>query len=75
MQRFRTYALPLSGASPEAVEWVAKMWVDEKLQEVGRGYYEQLKNPETRMEQYDDVFKGIPGITYGNFDASWSFTR
>lgn len=51
------------------------MWGDKKLQEVGRGYYEQLKSPETRMEQYDDVFKGIQGITYGNFDASWSFTR
>lgn len=51
------------------------MWSDPKLQEVGRGYFEQVKDPETRMEQYDDVFKGTPGITYGDFEPSWAFTR
>lgn len=50
------------------------MWGDEKLQEIGSGIHEQAKSPETRIEESEDVFKGIQGITYGSFDADWTFT-
>ncbi|KAF2808310.1 putative glutathione S transferase [Mytilinidion resinicola] len=71
--RFRSYNLPLTTATPEAIEWISKMWNDPQLREVGKGYFRQAENPKSKVKHYDDVFKGVEGITYGKFDEDWVF--
>ncbi|OBT70789.1 hypothetical protein VF21_10091 [Pseudogymnoascus sp. 05NY08] len=72
--RFRTYNLPLTTASPEALLWVKKMWSDPTLKLLSKDYFKQAEDPETAMAQFDDIFKGNPEIQYGKFEEDWEFT-
>lgn len=72
-QRLRTYNLPLDAATSEAIAWMKKMWSDPSMKEIQRDYFRQAENPETRIEKYDDKFKGNPEIVYGSFDEDWEF--
>lgn len=71
--RFRTYDLPLDAATPEAVAWIRKMWSDPNLKELSRDYFRQAEMPETRIEKYDNKYKGNPDIVFGTFDKDWEF--
>ncbi|RFU34684.1 hypothetical protein B7463_g1656, partial [Scytalidium lignicola] len=72
--RFRTYNLPLDSATPEAIAWIAKMWSDPILQELGNDYFRQAERPETGIEKYDDIFEGHKDITFGKFEENWEFS-
>ncbi|KFY47725.1 hypothetical protein V496_10480 [Pseudogymnoascus sp. VKM F-4515 (FW-2607)] len=72
--RFRTYSLPLTTASPEALLWAKKMWSDPTLKLLGKDYFKQAEDPETAIIRYDDVFKGNPEILFGRFEEDWEFT-
>ncbi|KAF2494085.1 putative glutathione S transferase [Lophium mytilinum] len=71
--RFRSFNLPLTTATPEAIEWTRKMWSDPQLKKVGKDYFQQAENPRSKIDRYDDLFKGVEGITYGKFDEEWTF--
>ncbi|KAH8821328.1 hypothetical protein F5884DRAFT_83675 [Xylogone sp. PMI_703] len=71
--RFRTYNLPLDSASPEALAWMAKMWSDPVMKALGKDYFKQVENPETKIDKYDDKYKGNKDITYGTFEEDWEF--
>jgi hypothetical protein len=73
-QRFRTYNLPLTSASPEVLAWMKKMWSDPTIKLVIKDYYKQAKDPETTIAKYDDIFKGKPDVQYGRFEEDWEFT-
>jgi hypothetical protein len=73
VQRFRTYNLPLSSATPETLEWIRKMWSDAKMREIASDYFRQAADPKTRIEKYDDIFAGNPEIEYGKFEEDWQF--
>jgi len=49
------------------------MWSDPKIKEVCRDYFRQAEREETRVERYEDIFKGIPGIEVGVFGEDWEF--
>ncbi|KAJ5921432.1 glutathione S transferase [Penicillium verhagenii] len=72
--RFRTYGLPLTSASEDALAWMGTMWNDPAFQSLSTKYYVQLKDPETRIEQYDDVYQGQADIQYGHFPEDWKFS-
>lgn len=73
MQRFRTYNLPLSHASPEVLEWAKKMWSDPKMKEIISDYFRQAEDPRTHIEKYENIFAGNPDIEYGRFEEDWEF--
>jgi hypothetical protein len=73
-QRFRTYNLPLEGASADVLHWMAKIWNDPVFKGLAHRYHEQAKDPETRIEHYDDVFRGQDDIQYGQFPEDWKFS-
>ncbi|KAL4884502.1 hypothetical protein BJY04DRAFT_182618 [Aspergillus karnatakaensis] len=72
--RFRTYNLPLSDASAEALAWVEKMWSDPKIRKLIHGYYRQLEDPATRITKYDQHFAEY-GVRVGEFGEDWEFSR
>lgn len=74
LQRFRTYNLPLETASPDALEWMANMWRDPVFHALGKKYYQQAQDPETRTEQYDDIFRDRNDVQYGQFPEDWEFS-
>lgn len=49
------------------------MWADPTLKGLGRDYFRQAEREETRIEMYDDVFRGVEGIKYGRFGEEWEF--
>ncbi|PMD32924.1 glutamine amidotransferase subunit pdxT, partial [Hyaloscypha variabilis F] len=71
--RFRTYNLPLDTATPEALAWMKKMWEDPSLLKLGESYWKQVDDPESSVPAYDDVFKDVPGVTYGRVPEDWKF--
>lgn len=73
-QRFRTYNLPLEGASAEVLQWMAKIWNDPVFKGLAHRYHEQAKDPETRIEHYDDIFRGHDDIQYSQFPEDWKFS-
>ncbi|KAN0080774.1 hypothetical protein V8E54_003978 [Elaphomyces granulatus] len=73
--RFRTYDLPLSTATREALTWMKTMWDDPILRAVAHSYHKQAERPETSIEKYDDIFRDSdPDIEYGKFEEVWKFT-
>lgn len=60
-------------ATPEAMAWIRKMWSDPILKEVCRDYFRQAERPETRIEKYDNTFKGNPEVVAGKFEQDWEF--
>ncbi|RJE20536.1 hypothetical protein PHISCL_07129 [Aspergillus sclerotialis] len=72
--RFRTYNLPLDRASTDVLAWIEKMWNDPVMQRLAHHYYRQEELPESRIEKYDDVFKGQEGIYSGRFPENWRFS-
>ncbi|KAG5207047.1 Glutamine amidotransferase subunit pdxT [Trichophyton interdigitale] len=72
--RFRSYNLPLTGATPEALEWMKRMWSHPKIKEIVHGYYLQKERPETTISHYDDIFKGNPDVQFGWFPEDWEFS-
>lgn len=74
LQRFRSYALPLEGASPEAISWMRKMWNDDPvLKALAKDYFLQAERPETLIEKYEDIFQGDKDIMFGRFKEDWVF--
>jgi hypothetical protein len=72
-KRFRTYNLPLDTATPEALAWMKKMWEDPCLKRLGENYWKQAEDPESLVPDYENMFKDIPGVTYGRVARDWKF--
>ncbi|KAJ5618902.1 glutathione S transferase [Penicillium lagena] len=72
--RFRTYNLPLDTASQDALAWMAKMWNDPVFRALGERYYQQAKDPESRVEHYDDIFRNRGDVQYSQFPEDWRFS-
>jgi hypothetical protein len=70
-QRFRSYNLLPTTATPEVIGWISKMWNDPQLWEVGKGYFRQADDPKTKVEHYDEIFKDVAGVSYGRFEEDW----
>lgn len=49
------------------------MWSDPTIKLLIKDYFKQGEDPETAVEQYDDIFKGNPDIQYGRFTEDWEF--
>ncbi|EEQ84354.1 glutamine amidotransferase subunit pdxT [Blastomyces dermatitidis ER-3] len=75
--RFRTYNLPLTYATPEAVGWMKKkMWNDPTLKSLISDYFRQAEDPETIIPKYEDIFKTeYSDIEYGAFTEGWEFVE
>ncbi|KAL2815858.1 hypothetical protein BDW59DRAFT_153587 [Aspergillus cavernicola] len=71
--RFRTYNLPLDEASPEALKWMETMWNNPAMKRLVHGFYRQAERPETRIEQYENIFQG-DGVQCEMFSEDWEFT-
>ncbi|KAL4822057.1 hypothetical protein BDW67DRAFT_150188 [Aspergillus spinulosporus] len=71
--RFRTYNLPLDNVTPEALEWMEKMWSDPQIKKLVYGYYRQAEDPKTRIEKYEGLFAD-EGVVYKTFPEDWVFT-
>ncbi|KAH8704152.1 putative glutathione S transferase [Talaromyces proteolyticus] len=71
--RFRTYNLPLETASDDALAWMGTMWNDPVFRGLGQRYFQQAQDPETRIEHYDDIFRGRDDVQYGHFPEDWKF--
>lgn len=69
--RFRSYSLPLNTASTDALAWMSTMWNDPVFKGLARRYFEQAKDPETRIAHYDDIFHGQEDIQYSQFPEEW----
>jgi hypothetical protein len=52
---------------------MAKMWSDPALKKLGREYFRQAEIEETKVEKYDDVFKGNEDVKFGKFSEEWVF--
>ncbi|KAL4776968.1 hypothetical protein BDW60DRAFT_203066 [Aspergillus nidulans var. acristatus] len=71
--RIRTYNLPLDNVTPEALEWMEKMWSDLQIKKLVYGYYRQAEDPKTRIEKYEGLF-AEEGVVYETFPVDWVFT-
>lgn len=50
------------------------MWNDPVFTGLARRYYEQAKDPETRIEHYDDIYRDRDDVHYGLFPEDWKFS-
>ncbi|KLJ09005.1 hypothetical protein EMPG_15567 [Blastomyces silverae] len=74
--RFRSYNLPLTSATPEAVNWMKTMWSDPTLKLMISDYFRQAENPESIIPKYEDIFRTEhPDIEYGGFTEDWEFVE
>ncbi|KKK17249.1 putative glutathione S transferase [Aspergillus rambellii] len=73
--RFRTYNLPLDTATPEALKWMETMWNNPSMRKIIHRYYQQVERPETRIEKYEDMFRGQDDISYTTIPEDWTFLR
>jgi hypothetical protein len=73
-QRFRTYNLPLEGASADVLKWMETMWNDPAMQRLAHKYYRQAELPESRMERYENIYREHEDIECGRFPEDWKFT-
>ncbi|KAI1077109.1 hypothetical protein F5B20DRAFT_593141 [Whalleya microplaca] len=71
--RFRSYGLPMTGISEDGLRWVAKMWEHPVMKAQGREYFRQAREPWTRAEKYEDIFRGNPDVEYSQFTEDWTF--
>jgi hypothetical protein len=53
---------------------MATMWNDPAFRALSKKYHLQAKDPETRIEHYDDIFRGREDITYDQFPEDWKFS-
>lgn len=72
-QRFRSYQLPLDGITHEALQWMKTMWSHPVMKAQAGGYFEQAKDAATRVDKFDDIFKGNPSVHCDCFEEEWSF--
>jgi hypothetical protein len=52
---------------------MGKMWSDPVFKRLGKEYFRQAEMAETRVEKYDDIFKGNEDVKYGKFSEEWGF--
>ncbi|TGJ76151.1 hypothetical protein E0Z10_g10916 [Xylaria hypoxylon] len=71
--RLRTYNVPLTGITEEGLKWMDTMWNDPVMKAQAREYFQQARDPQSRIAHYDDVFKDSPGVTFGTFAEDWVF--
>ncbi|KAI0007098.1 hypothetical protein F4779DRAFT_619980 [Xylariaceae sp. FL0662B] len=71
--RFRSFQLPLTGISEDGLKWMAKMWNDPVMKAQGREYFRQAQDPLTKVEKYEDIFRGNPNVKYSQFTEDWTF--
>ncbi|KAK6194089.1 hypothetical protein LQW54_011810 [Pestalotiopsis sp. IQ-011] len=71
--RFRSYQLPLDGITHDALQWMKTMWSHPVMKAQARGYFEQAKDAATRVDRFDDIFKGNPSVHCDRFEENWSF--
>ncbi|KAK2812837.1 hypothetical protein FQN50_001166 [Emmonsiellopsis sp. PD_5] len=73
--RFRTYNLPLTTATPEALAWMKTMWTDPRIKAVISDYFRQVEDPKSAIPKYENVFKDShPDVQYGTFTEDWEFS-
>ncbi|EAW11533.1 glutathione S-transferase [Aspergillus clavatus NRRL 1] len=72
--RFRSYDLPLDGASADVLKWMQTMWSDPALQKLVHSYYRQAELPESHIEHYENIFRDRDDIQYGRFPEDWTFS-
>ncbi|KAL2809221.1 glutathione S-transferase [Aspergillus granulosus] len=70
--RFRSYNLPLDGATPEALKWIETMWNDPEIKKMIHWYYQQAEDPETHIAKYDGLFAEY-GVKEEVFPEDWTF--
>ncbi|KAI8944467.1 putative glutathione S transferase [Xylaria longipes] len=71
--RLRSYNVPLTGISEDALKWIETMWNDPVIKAQGREYFRQAQDPQTKVLLYDDVFKNSPDVTSREFTEGWVF--
>ncbi|KAI2633028.1 putative glutathione S transferase [Hypomontagnella submonticulosa] len=71
--RFRSYRLPLTAISEDGLKWIAKMWNDPVMKLQAQEYFRQAQDPLTRVDKYEDIFKGNPDVEYCQFTEDWTF--
>ncbi len=49
------------------------MWDDPVIKRLGKDYFAQVDDPETRIKSYDDKYRGVEGVSYGQFEEGWEF--
>ncbi|CEL06015.1 hypothetical protein ASPCAL07127 [Aspergillus calidoustus] len=70
--RFRSYNLPLDGATPEALKWIETMWNDPEIRKIIHWYYLQAEDPETHIAKYSGLFAEY-GVKEERFPEDWTF--
>ncbi|KAI0437088.1 putative glutathione S transferase [Xylaria telfairii] len=71
--RLRSYNVPLTGISEDALRWMETMWNDPVIKAQAREYFRQAQDPQSEIPHYDDVFKNTPEVTFGKFTEEWVF--
>ncbi|KAI0478352.1 putative glutathione S transferase [Xylaria cf. heliscus] len=71
--RLRSYNVPLTGISQDALKWMETMWNDPVVKAQVTEYFRQAQDPQTEMPRYDDLFKNTPNVTFGKFTEDWVF--
>lgn len=51
------------------------MWKNPSLRAMGKDYFAQAEDPATKVDHYDDIFRGNPDVKYGFFSENWEFER
>ena len=49
------------------------MWEDPSLKKLAESYWKQLDDLESLVPAYEDIFKDVPGVTYGQVSKDWKF--
>jgi hypothetical protein len=49
------------------------MWEDPRLEKLGESYWKQAEDPQSLVPAYENVFKDVPGVTYGRVAKDWEF--
>jgi hypothetical protein len=50
-----------------------KLWEDPCLKRPGESYWKQAEDPESLVPAYEDIYKEVPGATYGRVSKDWRF--
>lgn len=49
------------------------MWNDPVMKLQAQEYFRQAQDPLTRVDKYEDIFKGNPDVEYCQFTEDWTF--
>lgn len=52
---------------------MATMWNDPVFLTLSERYFVQAQDPKTRIEHYDDIYRGRNDIQYDIFPEDWKF--